>query len=262
MAVVLGPRILSALVLAPLMLAAVWVGSPLFDLLMAGVAGIMAWEWGRLCREQEFDRGGKALAFVSALAAAIAVPAPELALVALAIGGIGLAVFTRSGWLTFGVVYVGLPVLSLVWLREAGGMGVVFWLLALVWATDTGAYAAGRTIGGPKLAPRYSPNKTWAGLGGGMVSAAVVSAGLGLGLEMMPRTLVSGLLLALAGAGLAVVAQIGDLFESAVKRRFGVKDSSTIIPGHGGVLDRVDGLISTAPLVALAVLLLGRGAGL
>jgi phosphatidate cytidylyltransferase len=128
------------------------------------------------------------------------------------------------------------------------------WLLLVVWTTDIGAYFAGRSIGGPKLAPRISPGKTWAGLVGGMAAAG----------------LVGGLLTALAGAGfwlaaglgalLAAVAQAGDLFESRLKRHAGVKDSGHLIPGHGGLLDRIDGLVFAAPTFALVVALMGQGA--
>ena len=122
---------------------------------------------------------------------------------------------------------------------------MVFWLLAVVWATDIGAYFAGRGIGGPKLAPSISPNKTWAGLIGGALSAGLVGT-LAAGLTDSDATL-----LVVGGMILAVVAQGGDLLESWCKRHFGVKDSSHIIPGHGGILDRVDGLLAVLPVVFL-----------
>jgi phosphatidate cytidylyltransferase len=132
--------------------------------------------------------------------------------------------------------------------------------LALVWATDTAAYIAGRGIGGPRLAPRISPNKTWAGLAGGVVGAALVGlvasllrdapADVGLPGEMWRLVALSGVL--------ALVEQAGDLVESAVKRHFGVKDSGNLIPGHGGVLDRVDGLIAVSLAVAGLSALAGR----
>jgi len=142
----------------------------------------------------------------------------------------------------------------LIWLRgdDPVGRDTLFWLLLLVWATDIGAYAAGRLIGGPLLLPVVSPKKTWAGLVGGVVSAGLVGLGVGLALSLPHPAW-----LAVASGVLAVVAQAGDLMESWVKRRWGVKDSSNIIPGHGGLLDRVDGLLAAALAVALATLASG-----
>jgi phosphatidate cytidylyltransferase len=159
-----------------------------------------------------------------------------------------LAHFGRAApWFTLGMVYVLVPCLAIIALRAdpAVGLKQILWIVALVIAADTGAYIAGRSIGGPKLAPRISPNKTWAGLGGAVVSAAIVGAITALVLgrpSIVPLTAVS--------AGLAIVEQAGDLAESAFKRHFGVKDASNIIPGHGGALDRVDGLIAVAAAVA------------
>ncbi|MFA7428636.1 MAG: phosphatidate cytidylyltransferase [Rhodospirillaceae bacterium] len=246
-------RALSALVMAPVALVAVWLGSPYFDILVAVAGAVMAWEWDRMCRGR-FSVSGRLLALVVAVAglAAVAFPVPAVALVW--VGCLLIAVLSRSGWLSLGALYIGLPVVALVWLREDGGPATMFWLFCIIWATDTGAYAAGRTIGGPLLAPRISPKKTWAGLLGGMVAAGVVGAAFGLSMGLSAW---GGL--AAFSAGLAVVGQIGDLFESSVKRRFNVKDSSAIIPGHGGVLDRVDGLIAAAPVVALVSLAFGGG---
>jgi len=250
---VLKARILSALVLGPVALAVVWLGSPVFDLFVAGLAAVMVWEWDRMCRGR-FGSTGKASAVVVAVAAAAVVHVPILALAMIWIGTLGAAVFSRSGWLSMGLLYIGLPVMALIWVRDASGMVTVFWLMGVIWATDIGAYFFGRGIGGPKLAPRISPKKTWAGLLGGMASAAVVGVGVPLLFGLPLRVS-----LAVFAAVLAAVAQLGDLLESSVKRRFNVKDSSNIIPGHGGVLDRVDGLIAAAPVVALMVLAYGGG---
>ena len=159
------------------------------------------------------------------------------------------AIVTRKGQLAAGVVYCGLPVLALVLLRrEEAGLVLALWTLSLVWATDIGGYVAGRGIGGPKLAPRISPSKTWAGLAGGVALASAWAA------LLHAR---AGLPFALAAATpvLAVLAQLGDLYESTLKRRAGVKDSGHILPGHGGVLDRLDGVVPVAPVAALLVLL-------
>jgi phosphatidate cytidylyltransferase len=131
------------------------------------------------------------------------------------------------------------------------GRDLVIWLLLVIWATDIGAYFAGRSIGGPKLAPRISPKKTWAGLFGGMVAAAAVAGLAGIWLDDFKPSLWN-LLLAMV---LAVVSQIGDLLESHLKRRYDAKDSSNLIPGHGGVLDRTDGLMAASLMLALVVLM-------
>src|SRR5690606_21394577 len=149
-------------------------------------------------------------------------------------------------WLMGGLLYVVLPLWLLHWLRgdNVEGRDLVLWLLLVIWAVDSGAYAFGKALGGPKLAPRWSPNKTWAGLLGGAASAVLVGWLVAEVLSMETPGF-----LALVGGFLAFVGQGGDLLESAFKRHFGVKDTSHLIPGHGGVLDRVDGLVAaTYPL--------------
>ncbi|MCW8915823.1 MAG: phosphatidate cytidylyltransferase [Magnetovibrio sp.] len=158
----------------------------------------------------------------------------------------------RPLWLALGAVYVVFSVWALWHLRldpEWGAL-IVFWLLAVVWGADTGGYVFGKSIGGPKLAPNISPNKTWSGFVGGMMTSAV--AGWGVVSYFRPEVGLNdiGLSVVIASALLSVVSQIGDLMESSVKRRFDVKDSGNIIPGHGGVFDRVDGLVASA--IALA----------
>src|SRR5579862_6990180 len=199
------------MVLVPLALGAVWVGSWVFALLIGAGAAVAAWEWTRLC--------GWSL-----------------------------------GWTLAGILYIGLPVAALIWLREQDqGRATAFWLMLVVWATDSAAYAAGRLIGGWRLMPSVSPNKTWAGLIGGVAGAALVGAAVGHYLGS------SASLLAVAGAALALVAQGGDLMESAIKRHFGAKDSGKLIPGHGGLLDRIDGLMTAAPAAAAMCLVAGGG---
>lgn len=242
--------------MAPIAIAAVWFGSWAFAALAALAGGLLAWEWARLCRGY-FGVAGVLLAVMAVLVAVLgrSHPFDALAVIAVALFAVPLADRTKGRmriWMIAGVLYIGFPCLALVWLREQG-RETLFWLLFLVWATDIGAYAAGRAIGGPKLLPRVSPKKTWAGLFGGMLSAALVGAVTGLGVGDSPVVL-AGL-----SGGLAIVAQAGDLAESWVKRRFGVKDSSAIIPGHGGVLDRLDGLLTTAPVVAVICLTFGGG---
>lgn len=251
-------RALSALVLAPPVLATIWWGGLPFALMLALAAAIMCWEWHRIVNGG-FGLTGQVAAAAAALAALSVAIIPAAAFPLILAGTIVSALLidgnTRARvWVGFGTLYAGLPTVALVWLRldGGGGLAVVIWLFLLVWATDIGAYAAGRTIGGPKLMPRISPNKTWAGLLGGMASAALTGLGTALWLDMP-----SAMPLIAASALLAVVAQAGDLGESWVKRRFGVKDSSTIIPGHGGLLDRVDGLLTAALALALLALIAG-----
>jgi phosphatidate cytidylyltransferase len=158
-----------------------------------------------------------------------------------------------AGWKLLGFLYCLLPAVALLWIREraefegiGSGFDLLIWVFLVVWSTDIGAYFAGRAIGGPKLAPSISPNKTVAGLAGGVVAAALVAGAWASAVEL-PR-----ILLWLAPP-LAVAAQLGDLFESGMKRRAGVKDSGTWLPGHGGLLDRLDGLVPVAVLIALAM---------
>jgi phosphatidate cytidylyltransferase len=251
-------RILSALVLAPLPIIAIWFGEPFLSILTIAAAVVMAWEWGRLCSGGATGRA----AWVLIGAVAIAVLAASLSGFAAGIllawaGAIAvwrMALRDRAGaplWLAAGSLWVALPCIILLWLVQSGsaGRGTLLWVFAVVWATDIGAYAVGRQIGGPLLAPRWSPRKTWAGLVGGVLCAALAgwaTAGVVGTTAVLPLVLVS--------AGLAIVEQFGDLAESVAKRRFGVKDASSLIPGHGGLLDRLDGLLAVIPAVALLTL--------
>lgn len=240
--------------MAPPALLAAWLGGYAFAALVAVAAALMCWEWHTITT-RTFGWSGKVAATGCALAALLMVeaPGPALALaIATAIASTALApghAERQRLWAGMGALYVGLPTIMLVWLREdpSAGLETVFWLLLLVWATDIGAYAAGRAIGGPKLMPSVSPKKTWAGLVGGMVASGLVGWAVAV-LVASPSPV--GVII--GSALLAVVAQAGDLFESWVKRKFSVKDSSSIIPGHGGVLDRVDGVLTVAAAVAFA----------
>jgi phosphatidate cytidylyltransferase len=163
--------------------------------------------------------------------------------------GFFVVIITQRPRLAIGVVYCGLPVLALLLIRRQDeGLVYAFWALAVVWMTDIGAYFSGRAIGGPKLAPTISPNKTWAGLGGGVVLAGLFGVFMHYYAGLAVR-------LTLASPLLSVVAQAGDLYESHLKREAGVKDSGTILPGHGGLLDRLDGLVPVAPVAAALVVI-------
>ncbi len=248
----LGPRLLWGLVMAAVALGLTWSGVWPFALLVLGVALVVGWEWGRMVRKSERDM----IHAISAVAVIIAawltlrgylVPA----LLALAVGAILAALlgFEHLGRISaLGVLYAGLPVVALIWLRagKPHGLAAVLFLFAVVWGTDTGAYAAGRTIGGPKLMPRFSPNKTWAGLLGGVGTSVVVAY---VTVWLVPEAQAAWLVpVAIA---LAVISQAGDLMESALKRGHGVKDASSLIPGHGGFMDRVDGMVFAAVAAAL-----------
>ncbi len=258
----LRTRFLSALVLGPLVLLAVFLGDWVFQILIFVFAVAAAAEWARLVEPvNAVVPVGLSAAVVAAILIIEALWGVGMALAAVAVltpalFGLVFAVGARHRrLLAFGIPYVSLGSLSLIWLRDRGdtGLGLLIFLLFAIWATDIGAYAAGRSIGGPKLAPRISPKKTWAGLIGGMVSAAAFGGAVAFafGARHWPAA-------AMLGVVLAVVGQAGDLFESAIKRRYNVKDSGHLIPGHGGLLDRVDGLIVAAPVFALFHATLGN----
>jgi phosphatidate cytidylyltransferase len=237
------------LVLAPLPLIAIWLGGPFLWALTVAAAVIMAWEWSRLCG------GGGALIGAVALAVAAAALAGIGAGAGIALLGAALVWWTelRQGhdaprWMAAGCLWVALPCIILLWLAQSESTGriTLLWVFAIVWATDIGAYAIGRLLGGPRLAPRWSPRKTWTGLLGGILCAALAGWATARMLGAAPV-----LPLVLVSAGLAIVEQFGDLAESVAKRRFGVKDASSLIPGHGGLLDRLDGLLAVIPAVAL-----------
>ena len=243
----LAIRTASGVALIALALAALWGGGVWLWLLTSLAAMVMLAEWGGLVQSDPKHKrlalfaGCVPLAIMSPLAAGVTFFSAGL------IAGMAffVTIITRKPRLGFGIAYVAFPALALLFLRnQESGLLLTLWTLATVWVTDIGAYFAGRSIGGPKLAPNVSPNKTWAGLIGGVAAALI----LGLLLWQF-----AGLRLQLAFASpiLAVIAQIGDLYESWLKRQAGVKDSGTILPGHGGALDRCDGLIA----VALATLL-------
>jgi phosphatidate cytidylyltransferase len=166
----------------------------------------------------------------------------------LAGAGLLLGLAARRFALGVGFVYIAIPAFALLVL-EWGWERLTFWVMITTWTTDISAYFAGRAIGGPKLAPRISPNKTWAGLLGGMAGAAVI------GWIAAHFLRIDGIFL-LLGAPMAALAQTGDLFESWIKRRAGVKDSGSILPGHGGLLDRLDGLLPVL-VATLALLMAG-----
>jgi phosphatidate cytidylyltransferase len=252
----LTKRVLSALVLAPIALAFVWAGGWAFAALLAIAGVLMAAEWEALTGGRVRDANG--LIQIAGAIVAIGATAElgvEAGLAAVGIGVVAQLVLgrNRGPWPALGAAYIGLPMIALIELREGSedGLIAVLWLFAVVWAMDVFAYVAGKSIGGPKLAPTISPGKTWAGLIGGAFGSTVAGA------VIAPYVGWSALGLALASGALGAFSQVGDLFESAVKRRFGVKDSGNLIPGHGGILDRVDGLVFAAVAVGIASIVFG-----
>jgi phosphatidate cytidylyltransferase len=255
-------RVAAALVLAPSAIAIAWAGGWLWTGLVTLAAIGLYVEWLMIVGVAQKMR--IVTAGVVALAAGglcLALGRIDVALAILVLGLVGVALLsteTRS-WAATGFCYAAAAEIAsvLVRLDASAGFAALILVLLVVWVTDIGGYFAGRGLGGPKLWPRVSPKKTWAGaIGGFTASLAIAGAFAGLGFGKM------GPLLAL-GAGLSIASQLGDLFESAVKRRFGVKDSSQIIPGHGGLLDRLDGFVAAIVLAALIGILRGGvdGAG-
>ena len=257
----LRTRILAALVLAPAAVAIAWAGGPLWIGLVTLAAVGLYVEWLMIVGTVQETR--TVVAGITALVVSGLCLGPghsEYSLAVLVIGAGAVAAVSQRLrlWSVTGFCYAAAAEFASALVRLDGGYGFIalIFVLLVVWVTDIGGYFAGRGIGGPKLWPRVSPKKTWAGAVGGLVASLAVAAGFAVfdfG-KMTP--------LLLLGAFLSIVSQSGDLFESAVKRRFGVKDSSQIIPGHGGLLDRLDGFVAAIVLAALFGFLRGDADGI
>jgi phosphatidate cytidylyltransferase len=255
----LWPRVAAAVAMGSVALAATWIGGFLFAAFWWLASIVVLWEWQRLVGGERLivARVGAgavalALAALSALHDSIAGVVAALILGAAAVGWIAGG---RQGiWAAAGVLYAGALVASVGLLRVSPsfGMASILWLFAVVWGADIAAYFAGRLIGGPRLWPRVSPGKTWAGA----IVGAFTGAVLGLMLAAWTNRLAALFWLGLATA---IVSELGDLFESALKRRFGVKDSSGLIPGHGGLMDRLDAFTSASFFAAVVAILHPRG---
>jgi phosphatidate cytidylyltransferase len=238
------------MVLAPLAILAVVVGGWPFVLFWTVAAIGVYWEWSAgIVHAGRATQGAGALALAAAGALAI-VGRPGWALAAIAIGAAAAAYLAeeRKPWCAVGAVYAGLVLAGPMILRRDPQFGAIalLFLFAIVWATDILAYYGGRLIGGPKLAPAISPKKTWSGALAGALGAVIAGAAVAGAGQLANLLAAIGLALLLSA-----VAQVGDLAESAVKRRFGVKDSGRIIPGHGGLMDRLDGFLAAAAAAAL-----------
>lgn len=255
----LKKRVVSALVLIPVAIFTAWLGDWPFAILWLCGAALVLWEWNRLVLPgaPAVLYAGELVALTAALGLERYFLNPGFAMVALGAGaGVALALSPqgRSRWAIAGLLYAAAVVLGPTILRDDNSLGFVaiLWLFAVVWGTDVAAYFCGRSIGGPKLWPRLSPKKTWSGfIGGTLIGTAI--ALVVVRIAGIPFSLG----LALATWVIAALSQGGDLFESSVKRRFAAKDAGSIIPGHGGVMDRLDGFLVAA--VAAAALGLMRG---
>lgn len=246
-------RVISGLGMAAVVALFIFSGVTTFSILVVAVALLLSWEWGRLVHGREAD-----------VVVAIHVGSAGVASVLAAFGFVGLGLLTlpigailamllslgrNSIFAALGVFYAGLPAVAMIWLRSDVNLGMlaVIFVIVIVIASDTFGFLFGRVLGGPRLWPRLSPNKTWAGLIGALVASSIIGA---LFWFAVPEA--SAVRLAATGMVLSLAAQGGDLAESALKRRFGAKDSSSLIPGHGGIMDRVDGLVAAAAVVGLA----------
>lgn len=259
----LAARALSATILIPAVLAAVWYGGGPFLLMVAIATGLMAVEWSKMSAPDAPAEVAVTIT-VAVLASVFAayIGWYRSAWLLMVGGGVVAAIASRhrterAADAGYGVFYIAPACITLVWLRNTASEGFswepgtgVSWtlmLFAVTWAADIGAYAVGNLLRGPKLWPRISPNKTWSGFVGGLVIASLAAVGMSAALEAIELTWGAAVLVGLIG-GLATMA--GDLWESVLKRRFGVKDSGDLIPGHGGLLDRVDGLMFASIAVA------------
>ncbi len=267
-------RIFSSILMAPLVLAIIWYGKgvydvygvPLFKIFLALLGAGLSWEWD-LMFHKERTTAGLWITIAAMLTAFVSEDNPSFTLW-LILMGTTLTFWKSKGQLAFslGTAYICLPILALSSLYYTNGddsRTLLLWLVFVVWATDIGGYIVGKSIGGPKLCPAISPKKTWAGLVGAIGFAMLVAYVFALFLKAydfvnMPIHHTTRLLVFSAGI-LAVISQIGDLFESYIKRKLDLKDSSNLIPGHGGIFDRVDGLIFAAGVTALVVHLINEG---
>ncbi len=238
--------------MAPLVIGCIFLEFPYYNLLVLSIGGFLSWEWSNLVAKEK--QALYATVYTASMATAVMLQSWFGTVIMIVLCSV--LVFAKSRHeehrklIVLGVPYISVGVGSLMWCMIAFSYLAVLWLLIVVWSVDIGGYLVGSTVKGPKLAKKTSPNKTWSGLIGGMIFAAFFG-----GLFAYIFQGYDYYYYATFAAILAVVEQIGDLIESAIKRKVGAKDSSSIIPGHGGVFDRVDGLIFTAPILLVLALL-------
>lgn len=253
----LWTRIASGVVLGPLFLALVYFGYPSFHIMIGAITALITWEYVRM--DSGLGKTTRTILLTAGILGGILIPvAAPWAMVIVALSMFGM-MLKKGDPVYLAPSYAILPAVALAYIWAAGGGHdgghiSIYWVIAIVWATDIGAYAFGRMIGGPKLAPSISPNKTRSGAFGGLVCAVLFSVLLlwVLKFQIKPAHIIVAMLM-------SFVSQAGDLFESALKRRYGVKDSGTLIPGHGGFMDRFDGLWAAAPIAAVFCVILGGG---
>lgn len=250
----LGPRVASSAILVAIAILSLRVGGALFVIAWLAAALIVHFEWQRIVggarQATRLAIGSGALVIAALLVSTISADLAGLTICLAALAAGGSADPGRRGWSGMGVLYAGSLIIAVVALRMSFPFGqrAIAWLFAVVWGTDIVAYFAGRLIGGPKFLPQISPSKTWAGTALGIIGGALIGS---LFLALAARltrleTPAPNSAPFLLGLATAAVAQAGDLFESWMKRRFGAKDSSNFIPGHGGLMDRLDGFIAAA----------------
>lgn len=262
----LQKRILTSLVMIPLVIGALRSGHPYVDILVFAVGTLLSWEWSAMVPNKKANL--YAVCYTFALGCSLLIFNRIILFTVLA--AVAFLVYLKAKdevhrkLLTLGVLYISIGVGALYWLYylfdaffgslpgEKGSFVMTMWFIFMVWSVDIGGYIIGSSLKGPKLAPSISPNKTWSGLIGGVIlsiSVSFIYMYATKNIFNLPMPLSEQLKFAELGAFIAVIAQIGDLAESAIKRHLGIKDSSNLIPGHGGIFDRIDGLIFAAPVV-------------
>ena len=272
----LAARVASAVVLIPLVVGAIWYGGGPYILVLAIAVGLLSIEWAKMSAPNAPAEVAVTITVATLAGVFAAYTGWYRSAWLVMLGGALVAAFAsrhrteRAFDAGYGVIYIAPAMIVMVWLREAAsepfvwppqlppGPGVSWMLLLVVvtWSADIGAYAVGNLLKGPKLWPRISPNKTWSGFIGGLIGSGLAGMGLAALLPELHLSSPTAFGVGLFG-GLATMA--GDLWESILKRRFGVKDSGDLIPGHGGLLDRVDGLMFAAIAIAFCRLLVIRG---
>lgn len=261
----LQKRILTSLVMIPIAIGALRSGHPYVDILIFAVGALLSWEWSNMIPNK--NQTTYAICYTFALGCSLLVFNRIVLFSIIGVATLFLYLKAKNEkhreLITLGVPYISIGVGSLYWLYyifdtfgslpgEKGSFVMTLWFMLMVWSVDIGGYVVGSSFRGPKLAPKISPNKTWSGLIGGVILAASVSF-----IYMYATKNIFNLTMPLSeqfkfaqlAVFIAIIAQIGDLIESAIKRHLGIKDSSSLIPGHGGVFDRIDGLIFAAPFV-------------